>query len=74
MKTKKFEKKFTLNKKTIANLSNEQMDHVKGGCASKPGETSCHTYHCTINTCFTRCCSIAIECTYLECPPPETTV
>lgn len=46
MRTKKFEKKFALNKKTIANLGNEQMNHVKGGCASRPGETSCHTYWC----------------------------
>lgn len=56
MKTKQFEKRLTLNKKTIADLSNEQMNHVKGGCASKPGETSCHTYRCT------QLCSLIIIC------------
>jgi len=44
MKSKNFTKKLTLNKKTIADLSNEQLNQVKGGCASKPGETSCHTW------------------------------
>jgi hypothetical protein len=31
MKTKKFEKKLALNKKTIADLSNGQLGQVKGG-------------------------------------------
>lgn len=31
MKTKKFEKKLLLNKKTISNLSNGQLSDVKGG-------------------------------------------
>jgi len=48
MKTKKFTKKLTLNKNTIADLSNEQLNQVKGGCASKPGETSCHTWTHTV--------------------------
>jgi hypothetical protein len=32
MKSKKFEKKLALNKKTIVNLNNGQLGHVKGGC------------------------------------------
>jgi len=31
MKTKKFDKKLTLNKKTISSLNNGQMKHVYGG-------------------------------------------
>jgi natural product precursor len=57
MKTKQFEKRLTLNKKTIADLSDEQMNRVKGGCASRPGETSCNTYWCTY---------------ILTCPAPKT--
>jgi hypothetical protein len=56
MKTKKFAKKLTLNKKTIANLGNEQLNQVKGGCASKPGETSCQTFTRIITcTCLLNC-------------------
>lgn len=49
MKTKKFQKKLTLNKKTIADLSNRQLKKVYGG-AYKPtlsrlpyicGDTEC---------------------------------
>jgi hypothetical protein len=31
MKTKKFKKKLSLNKNTIANLSRGQLGHAKGG-------------------------------------------
>ena len=31
MKTKKFDKKLILNKKTVAHLGNSQLDAVKGG-------------------------------------------
>jgi natural product precursor len=31
MKTKKFDKKLTLNKKTIVDLKNEELNSVKGG-------------------------------------------
>lgn len=48
MKTKNFEKRFTLKKATVAHLSDSQLNEVKGGCASKPGETSCLSYWCTI--------------------------
>ncbi len=34
MKTKKFDKKLALNKKTISNLGNAQMKHAYGGAIS----------------------------------------
>jgi hypothetical protein len=48
MKTKKFSMKLTLNKKTIANLSNNAMREVLGGeYPPTYGRTSCRT------VCFT---------------------
>jgi len=46
MKTKKIGKKLALNKKTMANLNNNEMDVVHGGCVD--GTTSCPTspYKC----------------------------
>jgi hypothetical protein len=41
MKTKNFQKKLVLKKKTIANLNNEKMGAVIGGCI--PGTPSCPT-------------------------------
>jgi len=57
MKSKKFEKKLSLNKKTIADLNSSEMNWLKGGqaeptkscdytlcgCCTKP-EHSCFTY------------------------------
>jgi hypothetical protein len=66
MKTKKFAKKLTLNKNTIANLSNGQLGHVKGGCVDTypscpilPISDDCVTLRftgcavCPTNTCVT---------------------
>ncbi len=60
MKSKNFTKKVALNKRTIADLSNEQLNQVKGGCASKPGETSRHTWTYTVH--YTNCilCDITV--------------
>jgi hypothetical protein len=46
MKTKKLSKKLALNKKTVANLENNEMGVVYGGCVA--GTTSCPTspYKC----------------------------
>jgi hypothetical protein len=56
MKTKNFEKKLTLNKKTIANLNRGQLAQARGG-----GETtSCYT----CDTCLTYC-----SCTCETCVP-----
>lgn len=64
MKTKDFKKKLTLNKKTVANLSNGQLGHVKGGCVE--GTTSCLTRRLTCDTCtcFITCetCVTCVTC------------
>jgi hypothetical protein len=62
MKTKKFDKKLVLNKKTIANVSNKGMEAVQGGKLSRrtlecPGtcfEVSCNT--CPAFTCMITIC------------------
>jgi hypothetical protein len=64
MKTKKFEKKLTLNKKTIADLSNSQLGIIKGAIQSFPGLT-CPTVSlciCKITGC-TGCQTCADTCT-----------
>ncbi len=44
MKTKKFSKKLTLNKKTIANLENKKMNAIRGGAIPKTDPNKgCHT-------------------------------
>ena len=59
MKTKKFEKKLLLNKKTISNLSNGQLSDVKGGVL-------------TLNTYVTVCsCTIHYDCIYTCAQPKE---
>ncbi len=73
MKTKKLEKKLTLNKKTIANLYHGQMRNVRGGglLPSDPGfpctgtEPGTETCADTCNTCFTfcvTCVSLCVSC------------
>jgi hypothetical protein len=55
MKTKKFSKKLSLNKKTIAHLNDAHMTEVKGG--EDTGQTGCIlcavTHTC--QTCPTKC-------------------
>ena len=52
MKKIKFEKKLSLNKKTIAKLNNEQMKEVKGGSTIcfTPTSMIC-TQYCVTATC-----------------------
>jgi len=50
MKAKKLEKKLTLNKATIVNLNNDQMDSARGGTAP------------TIEPCTNRICTRPIVC------------
>ena len=45
MKTKKLSKKLTLNKNTIANLINTDMQKVHGGAGVTIGPTDCCTIH-----------------------------
>ena len=80
MKTKKFAKKLTLNKNTIANLSNGQLVKIKGGVADTehlcvPSFTltncdECPSYTCeTCSTCVTcNACSYTCNCviTHME--------
>ena len=54
MKTKKFEKKLSLNKKTVANLSNKEMFGVHGGELPPPSERSL-CWYCDKQT-DTYCC------------------
>jgi natural product precursor len=48
MKSKKFEKKLTLNKKTIANLKNEEMKKLQGGIWKSMRITACTCGSCPI--------------------------
>lgn len=43
MKAKKKFTKLTLNKKTIANLENKEMNAIRGGCARTFAVSGCYT-------------------------------
>ena len=68
MKTKKIEKKLTLNKKTIANLNYGQLGNVKAGgvIPSDPAFACLPTFECTVpntcDTCFTECVTCVSLC------------
>jgi hypothetical protein len=64
MRRKEFKKRFVLNKKTIANLSKEDLDSVKGGALTVFPLTLCSA---TITV--TASISIGYWCS-LCCPPP----
>jgi hypothetical protein len=55
MKTKRLSRKLELNKKTIANLSNEALNAVKGGrtTATCPGVCITNEPRCTAAGCIT---------------------
>ena len=61
MKPMKIEKRLNLKKKTIANLSIEQLNRAKGGCASEV-HLSCPIILSDLQTCicksipYTDCC------------------
>jgi natural product precursor len=61
MKTKKFNKKLSLNKKTIANLGNNELNYVLGG------------YPTDARICkpTTQCTGGCVETDY-SCPPCDT--
>jgi natural product precursor len=44
MSPKQFSRKLILNKKTIANLNNGEMNNVKGGTVPTSGITKCTVY------------------------------
>jgi natural product precursor len=68
MKVKKFNKKLGLNKSTVANLNNSDMNAVYGGVTNEPTVcvTKCATNCCLETMKLTRCinCSLtrATEC------------
>ena len=55
MKTKNFSKKLSLNKKTVADLNNKEMQAIHGG----------ETVELTI--CRTRCVTDCVMCTMTRC-------
>lgn len=55
MKTKKLNKKLSLNKKTVTTLDNRELDHQKAGCGKTDVQSGCpRTYTCFI-TCYATC-------------------
>ena len=82
MKTKKFTKKLTLNKNTIADLSNGHLGIIKGGIDNTDGDF-CEIPPTGRIGCTVRCTVTCISCTcpsgglaYACCPPtvPAETV
>jgi natural product precursor len=49
MKTREFNKKLSLNKKTIVHLHTNEMGDIKGG------DTSIQSFCCTLSKCLTYC-------------------
>lgn len=72
MKTKNFQKKLFLNKKTVANLNNNQMGVVFGGCDQSYLSCSTLPAKCT----YTDLCTEFDPCyrpTRINCPVTEWT-
>jgi len=63
MKTKKFDKKLSLNKKTVSNLSSNQMKSAYGGYETFE-RTYCRT-DCATN-CVTMCSACVMTCLICE--------
>jgi len=69
MKPKKFSKRLSLNKKTIADLNNGQLDNVKGGLTQNPcpGTVDCpFSYTCPSGGLRGQCCEPYSEDTCLR--------
>jgi hypothetical protein len=77
MKKKKFSKRLSLNKTTVANLDEGLMGVVMGGDTGLSDCIMCHTqqYNCTtqdpnqicVNTCRTCECTSILICGVTEC-------
>ncbi len=65
MKAKKFNKKLSLNKKTVANLNNGQMNDVLGG-VHKTTTTAPFCQFSCVDTCRITC-DCTETCTCSEC-------
>lgn len=59
MKPQKFTKKLVLNKKTVSDLTDANMNEVQGGGIAPPTK-----YTCLVETCHTQCGTI---CTSRPC-------
>jgi len=66
MKTKKFDKKLALNKTTVANLNNAQMNDLKGGAPNT--RITCPICD-TLESCFATLCTICMSIpeTFCDC-------
>lgn len=66
MKTKNFHKKLTLNKKTIADLTNSMMGNVLGGDGEPIGISRTYDFSCLLgpSDCVTNCgtCCTCVTC------------
>ncbi len=68
MKSKKFNKKLSLNKNTVSNLNGFSMSKVKGGDVAPPTQVT----HCEVS-CFSKCLetcfdfTCAVDCTLSGC-------
>jgi hypothetical protein len=74
MKTKKLNKKLVLNKKTIAQLTMDKSNSIRGGLTRTVGGPFCPTGECsalcdTYDDCeFPRCTDWGTSCTPYPCP------
>ena len=70
MKTKRFEKKLSLNKKTVSNLSNVEMIDVKGGATQNVCTNPCNTKNQCETLPITLCPTSPIVCYETDTPCP----
>ena len=74
MKPKKFDRRLSLKKETIANLHGSEMVYLKGGCGLTDVNSGCiySEYTCLAQTCPTNCgvtCGgLTCQGTYPDCP------
>jgi len=68
MKTKKFPKKLSLNKKTVASLDFSQMNGLIGGATIRCGTFTAYT-QCEVTQCVETCPG----CPTNSCPPQTAT-
>lgn len=62
MRTKKFEKRLSLNKQTVANLNVGEMKKSKGGATEPALCTTLPIEVCSLDTCKPLQCGPSLEC------------
>lgn len=70
MKTS-FNKKLSLNKRTVANLNVRELRAVKGGALTYAPGTTCNMNETCPDTCAASCCETNNTCT-MTCPTIDT--